>query len=151
MLSSGRILDLHSNLFFMRFHYLLLLTSIAFIAVHCSSKKDDAACKSVHMGTFYYYPQMADINYEIIRDSIFQREITLDTKDTAIFKMDWMDDCTYSLDYVSGGPKYLKNETRKTVFIQLLKIEKEYYTMKACVGSLNAPNCFTDTLWSKPK
>jgi hypothetical protein len=125
------------------------ITSFTFFSYSFPNKIDN--CKDVHSGEFYFYPKLSNSKYKIIRDGRTQKEITLSSGDTAVYKIHWIDDCTYYLEHISGGVKMPDGMRRFTTYIQFLQITKDYYLLKACMDSINSKYCLKDTMWYKPK
>lgn len=129
----------------------LLGTFIIFAAlsfVSCTSKTTIDNCKDIHKGVFYFNSKISDKKYKIIRDGKIQKEITLSNSDTSFFKINWIDDCTYVLEHISGGANISKWHD---VYTRFLSVTRDYYLFKACIDSLNSKVCLNDTIWLKPK
>jgi hypothetical protein len=123
---------------------------IAFIFVSCKSANKASNCKDIHTGEFYFYPKTFGKKYKIIRDEKIQKEVAIGTSDTSVSRINWVDDCTYSLDHISGGAKIPGNKQHR-VFIQFFDITKNYYVVKMCADSLNSKYCLKDTIWVNPR
>lgn len=87
----------------------------------------DTNCSSIHNGEF----SMDD--YRIKRRDNIQIETNLKTGKTVEFKVEWINDCEYSLTPVN-------NELKKT-FIKITQVNEDYYT---CYGKVeeNMPAVF---------
>ena len=135
----------------MKYLLAILLTITAFIFLSYTSDKKNDKCRDIHKGQFYFYPKSSNKKYKIIRDGITQKEINLNSGDTSVSSIRWIDDCTYSLTHIPGGPKMPDNIKRPEIYIQFLRITADYYLLKACIDSLTSRYCLTDTIWAKSK
>jgi hypothetical protein len=127
----------------------IIITAFAFVSYTSETKSDN--CKAIHKGAFYFYPKSSNKKYRIIRDGKIQKEITLSNNDTAIYKINWIDDCTYTLEHISGGAKIPEGMKRPKIYTQFTTVTSNYYLFKACMDSLNSKYCLNDTIWVKPK
>lgn len=136
----------------MKYLSFAFIISIAFTFVSYTSEIKIDNCNAIHKGRFYFYPKSSNKKYKIIRDGKIQKEITLSTDDTAIYKINWIDDCTYTLDHISGGIKIPEGIKKKPIiYTQFVSITSDYYLFKPCMDSLNSKYCLKDTMWSKAK
>ena len=133
--------------------YLLpaLIIVVTSICVSYTSETKIDNCDTVQKGEFYFYPKSSNKKYKIIRDDKFQKEVTLSNNDTAIHKINWIDDCTYSLEHISGGVKPPEGMKRPKIYNRIIIVTNNYYLFKACVDSLNSKYCLNDTIWLKVK
>lgn len=128
---------------------LIIILTFTFISYTSETKIDN--CNSVHKGEFYFYPKSSNKKYKIIRDAKIQKEITLINNDTSVFKIDWIDDCTYTLEHISGGAKLPEGMKRPKIYTQFITIKNNYYLFKACMDSIKSKYCLNDTMWTKSK
>ncbi len=135
----------------MKYLLIVVLTITSFVFLSYSSPKKIDNCKDIHTGEFYFYPKSSNKKYKIIRDGITQKEINLSSGDTSVSIIQWIDDCTYFLEHISGGVIMPADMKRPKIYIQFLQITNDYYLMKACIDSINSKYCLKDTIWSKPK
>ena len=135
----------------MRYLLFAVIIITSFALVSYMSKPKNNNCINIHKGEFYFYPKSSNTKYKIIRDGEIQKEITLSNNDTAIFKINWINDCTYILEHVSGGTKIPEGMKRPKVFTQFTYIESNYYLFTACLDSLTSKYCFNDTIWTKSR
>jgi len=80
-----------------------------------------------------------------------QKEVNLTTGDSAFWKIEWNDDCTYTLKLKSTSFKW-NAETMKFLkdhkfFYTILKTTNEYYTYKGSVDNASNPKIIEDTTW----
>ena len=115
-------------------------------------------CKRIHTGTFYYYPIKSKQPYIIIRNSLFQKEIDINKKDTSVCRISWQNDCTFSSKIIKSTllqQDYLKDFLKDffkshSMVIEIVDIEKDYYIFKQGVDVIKI-NARMDTIWFKPK
>jgi hypothetical protein len=79
----------------------------------------------------------------------------MNTGDTSYWKLKWLDDCTFSATYLSGGVKRSDEEkeflTQHQTVVQILKITPNYYVVEGSLDSVNSEMSIVDTIWIKGK
>jgi len=125
--------------------YVFLFILVSF---SCLSKREVQNCNEIKKGDFYFYPRTSSVKYSIIRNGEFQKEVILGTKDTTYWKMNWIDDCSYTLDYVSGGPEIFKEYPHYKTYIRILDVALNYYIMNVTLEKQSMSE--TDTIWRSP-
>jgi len=84
-----------------------------------------------------------------------QKEINLVTKDTSYWKVNWIDECTYTANYLSGGGMKSEEEQNflrsHTTILQIMNSTPAFYIIKGSLDSLNSKMSIIDTVWIKPK
>ena len=125
---------------------LLTCTSFIFSLIDCSK---------VHTGKFYFYKNSDQYTSTIIRTDTVQIEINSKTKDTSIWKINWIDNCTFSTKYVSGLRINTQAEAdfyRQSIIVFTIKeLTDDYYTYSAEFKFNSLSNKYTDTLWRHSK
>jgi hypothetical protein len=135
----------------MKYLLFIFLTVAVFIFGSYTSETKIDNCKTIHKGEFYFHPKSSNKKYKIIRDGKIQKEITISTGDTAVYKINWIDDRTYTLDHISGGVKIPEGMKRPEIYTRFENITTDYFLFKSCLDSLNSKYCLKDTMWSTPK
>lgn len=132
------------------FFLLYLLTACT---VYSQPSKQD--CDQFRNGTFYSYPKNSMDQYADIRNGDFQSEKNLITGDSSLWKINWHNDCTYTMQYISGN---IKMSVEQVDFFQthkiLTKIETvnpDYYVYKTYIDKALGAFITTDTMWMQPK
>src|SRR4051812_18988736 len=62
-------------------------------------------CKDLHNGIFYTYWPKSDDHFVSIMQGNKLTEIAVNLGDTVHYRVDWIDDCTFTMQYASGGKK----------------------------------------------
>ena len=112
-------------------------------------------CQQIKTGTFYFYPHKSKHQYIIIRESLLQKEINLNTNDTSLWKVNWQNDCIFDLKFISITR--ILSEFEKSFFnshfsvIEIIDVKQDYYIFQQGLDSLNSINPVFDTLWFKTK
>ena len=133
----------------MRTAYIFLLLINPFLLV---AQNGPADCKDLHKGLFYHYSQMTNHHSVYIREDRIQKEINLETGDTALWKILWKDDCSYLLTYLSGDSiiDAVANGGRQKVLVKvrIATITPAYYVFQA-IGTVGGKTTkeSSDTLW----
>jgi hypothetical protein len=67
----------------------------------------------------------------------------------------WVDDCTYTANYLSGTKKKpeleIKFLSQHSTFMTCQHVTPVYYVVRGSLDSLNSPLFISDTMWVKPK
>ena len=129
----------------------LSLLIIAALLFSFTWKKKLTYCKDYHKGEFYSNPVNFSKKYKLIRDDSYQLNITIGTTDTSINKIKWLDDCTYTLDYISGGGSKPSNLTHHTVCGFIVKTADDYCVTRISLDSVTSKVIRMDTIWTKPQ
>ncbi len=112
------------------------------------------SCKELKNGQFHFYGKQSSVHYLIIRQDSIQKEVNLATKDTSCWKVGWIDECTYTANYLSGGMKSEEEQNflrSHITIIQIQKATRDFYIIKGSLDSLNSKMSMVDTVWRKPK
>src|SRR3954447_22153095 len=79
--------------------FLLLFSNIIY------GQAQKVTCNDVKTGVFHIYPKNSADHYIDVREGEFVRETKANTSDSSLYKISWLNDCTYSLQYLSGSEK----------------------------------------------
>ena len=129
--------------------FLIFLPAI----VYCQAKS--AACADIKNGVFYSYPKNSADRYFSIREGNLQREANMANGDTIAWRVDWLDDCTYAVKYLSGG-KEIPKETvsllkKHKLVYQVDRVTPDYYTFTGHFDKASNVTFQTDTMWLHEK
>jgi hypothetical protein len=112
-------------------------------------------CNKVKDGTFYFYPADTQQGVHVLRQGSLQTEIDLKTNDTSFWKVNWLDDCTFRVEFIRKSQpltSYEKNFFNShTVVYNILAISKDYYLFRLGLDSISNADSKTDTLWLKAR
>jgi hypothetical protein len=110
-------------------------------------------CHQVKNGTFYFYPSDNLKGFKVIRKEGMQTEIDLSTSDTAIWRVNWENDCTFDLKFIRKSRAMSLFESKfynsHITVVEVLRVEKNYYLFKGGLDSISNPNASKDTMWLK--
>jgi hypothetical protein len=133
------------------FYFSLILVGILFI----QSSVVNVDCKKFRNGKFHFYGKQSSVHFLILRQDSIQREVNVYTNDTSYWKIKWVDHCTYTANYLSGGGIKFEKEKNfllnHTTFIQIQKTTSDYYIVKGALDSLNSKLNVVDTVWLRVK
>lgn len=132
---------------------MILLSSTSYVAL-CQNKS--ITCKDLKSGIFHSYPKNTADHYISIREEEYQYETNIKTGDTTLWQIKWLNDCSYTLKYVSGSSKNVNEETIKflkkhKLAYEIVNITAEYYTFKGYVDKASNLPLLTDTMWLSEK
>lgn len=110
-------------------------------------------CKNLKKGQFYYTTSINDEKIIIIRSDTLQQEINVTKPDTSFYKLEWVNDCTYTTKFLRKNHSLSEYEKQNIypdkLFFEIVSVKNDYYTYRASFGSLNSKLNFTDTIWIK--
>lgn len=133
------------------FSLLLIAAGLSFMQWHAVNVE----CKDLRNGRFHYYGKQSEVHFLILRQDSIQKEVNVATNDTSYWRVAWIDDCTYTANYLSGGG--MKSEEEKsflrshTTIMQIQKTTADYYIVKGALDSLNSRMNVEDTVWMRAK
>jgi len=112
-------------------------------------------CKDLKSGFFHSYPKNSADHYICRREDNRQYESNAITGDSIIWEIKWLDDCTYSLKYISGNIKMSDEsltmlQKHKLVF-QIESIKEDYYVFTGHLDKASNKAFNKDTLWLSEK
>ena len=102
-------------------------TLIIFICICNISFAQD--CSRIHIGKFKVVDTKTNTTYSIVRDDSTQTEVNSKTGATFVFKLRWINDCSYGLipkknvgpDVNPGVPSDM------VLLIKIVEVKKKYY------------------------
>jgi hypothetical protein len=118
-------------------------------SVHVSAQNK---CPDVHNGFFHYYPKTSAAHYIDIRDGNVVHEIETGKGDTSVWSINWLSDCRYKLQYVSGGnfnEKQLEVLRKSSPEFEIAKVADNYYVFDGFVDKKQV--IVSDTMWLHEK
>src|ERR1700748_2327993 len=62
-------------------------------------------CNAFHKGVFHVYQTTSGDHYVIYRADSTEREVVASKGESTIWTIEWLDDCNYTLQYVSGNAR----------------------------------------------
>ena len=119
------------------------------------AQKEQPVCANVHSGTFYIYPENTAEKYVDIRDNEYVHETDITTGDTSLWKIKWLNDCTYSLSLVevSGDKAAMVRAimNKHTLVYKIKSVTSEYYVFDGYLDKTSNLPIQTDTMWMTDK
>ena len=112
-------------------------------------------CSSLRNGISYtYWPETSDQFITIIEGNKLT-EIVGNLNDTVIYRIDWIDSCTFSMQYSSGGnklPKKILDFNKAHIFYNKIdEITDEYVISRMFQDKPKGRMLKRDTSWFSPK
>jgi len=112
-------------------------------------------CSGIKNGIFHIYPQNVAGHIVDIREGEFVRETKENTGDTSLYRITWLNDCTYELKYVSGNEKFSDEISKflkkhKLVY-EITSVTEDYYVYKGYMDKTSTLPVNTDTMWLTEK
>jgi len=112
-------------------------------------------CEDIKNGVFYSYPKNVSKQYQLTRKGDIQKETDLITGDSSIWKVTWLNDCSYSLAYISGSVK-ITNEMKTfaeshNLVTKIETITGDFYSYHIYIDKVAGKYLLADTIWFQKK
>jgi hypothetical protein len=133
------------------------LTAVGFLcfAVGALAQSDMPTCKDLHQLQFYCYPKNSTDVYYCKRQGDIEVDYNMTKKDSAIWKVEWKNECVYGLKYVSGNAKLdaqtLDLLNKHKLVYKVDAITKDYFLYSTYVDKVNKVMIGADTAWFRAK
>lgn len=126
-----------------------LMLQLILVSLFTNCQLEQQNCDSLKKGNFYFYPSGSGLKYKIIRQDSIQTEIRLNTGDTSCWKVQWIENCRFTIKFLYGSnPEVTKSLSNSHIIVmQILEIKKNYYVFRASRDSITSTFHITDTLW----
>jgi len=131
---------------------MLLFILLSGIAYHSNAQNN---CTVVRDGIFYSYPKNTTEQWKSERAGNIQHEINLANGDTSVWQINWQNDCSYTMKYLSGG-KQLKKEDlallkQHNLAFKIETVTKDYYIFSEYLDKVSKTPFLKDTMWTAEK
>src|SRR6185503_2765830 len=107
--------------------YFLIFTASAFSQV--------LTCSDIKNGVFISFSKTNGSRSVYTRTGEVQKELNTSTKETILWDVEWIDDCSYYLKYNSGledNPKKELDKIKKhKILIKILSVSQNYYVFQS--------------------
>ena len=112
-------------------------------------------CAAVKNGVFVYFSYKDGSKSTYTRNGETQKEINPTTKQSALWDIQWINDCTYSMQYIEGLEEKSKADLdvirKHKVVVQIMDVTEDYYVFKGSLDKASNPTILNDTLWIKQR
>jgi hypothetical protein len=118
-------------------------------------------CTDLKSGDFYYYPRNTLLQHHVIVSGDRQKVVNMVRQkgalynDSTVFRIEWKDDCDYTLKYLEGSglsDDVLKFQLKHTVVYHIDTIGPDYYVFSAYQDHLSPKTLMVkDTMWMHPQ
>ena len=127
-----------------------LFTIIISLFISCSMNAQSvASCGSFRTGLFYHYSSNGISAY--IREGSIQKEVNLQTGDTSVWRVEWKNNCHYTLTYLYGQGAFAEImkavKTKTAVDVEIVESTADYYVNKTAKNIKTHSAATGDTLW----
>ncbi len=113
------------------------------------------SCADIRNGTFNYFNQRTGEQEIFVRTGAVQKEVIPKRRETLYWDVTWLNDCTYTLKYQSGGENRpadeLKILNKHLIAVEILHVSEDYMTFRTSFDKVTNPTVLTDTLWIKQR
>jgi hypothetical protein len=104
---------------------------IIFVSNSCSAQIND--CYTFKVGKFEIVDSIKNKTYNFERNDSLQIEKDSDNKEPSIFKINWINDCEYSLQLISGDKNVMDFFKMKILHIKILETQPDRYKFSASI------------------
>lgn len=133
----------------------LCLAIVSILAAVNVLGQTGAGCSDYKEGIFYTYQKNTTARLVIYRSGNEQKEVNPDNGDSALWKIEWLNDCSYTLKLkatnIQWKPAVLKVLNEHKFVYTILKADSAYYTFKGSVDNSSNPKIIEDTIWLSEK
>src|SRR6478735_1782289 len=131
----------------------LILIVGLFFSAHAQNKM--VTCTDLKNGLFYSYPKNTNDHYISYREGDSQREVNIKTGDSILWKINWIDDCSYTLKFISGNVKMNEDVSsflkKHKMAYEISKVTNNYYGVKSYIDKTSNMIIETNTMWTTEK
>jgi hypothetical protein len=119
---------------------------------NCQTSND---CSNLATGTFYSYPKNSANRFVTYRQKDTAKEFDLDKGDSTLWKVDWKDNCSYTLKYMRGSRKLTGQEANLVknheLFYTIKMVTDNYYVFNGYIDNAKGFSLGEDTMWLNEK
>ena len=111
-------------------------------------------CLDLKTGIFHSYSKNGSEHFISRREADYQYDNNLTKGDTSVWKINWTDDCTYSLKFVSGtgfDEATLKILKKHKLAYEITKVTGDYCVYKGYLDNVSGTLLESDTMWLAEK
>jgi hypothetical protein len=131
----------------------LFCICITFLLSAVAAKAQD--CEGLKNGTFYSYPKNSAKSYLIKRNGDYQYEKDIGNGDSIVYKIEWLNNCKYSLKFISTNVKLTDEESafweKHNLLYEITGSTSNYYTYKGYLDKSSNLTIQLDTMWLTQK
>ena len=131
-----------------------LLAGFYLLPLFSHAQNKALTCADLKNGVFHCYPVTINKHYLIRKDGEYQLETDLADGDSTLWKVNWVNDCTYTLKYISGGKMeedVLKVLKKHKLAYKITRVTSEYYTYTGYIDNTDNNPIQADTMWLTEK
>lgn len=135
-------------------NFALLAFILAISSQKNFSQSVHTTCKDLKDGKFFLYQKNSKDSMFINRQGNIQHQINMPEGDTTVWDVVWVNDCVYSLKFLSGGKNealYKALNKKHTGLYEISSVTNDYYVYNFYLDSISDVHAGTDTIWLKQK
>lgn len=126
-----------------------------FLIIAASAFSQTLNCSDVKNGVFISFSKTDGSKTICTRLGDVQKESNALTRESVLWDVEWINDCSYYLKYNSGledKPKQELEMLKKHKFlVQITSVSQDYYTFQSFLDKESNPVILKDTLWVKQR
>jgi Protein of unknown function (DUF2846) len=132
-----------------------ILRLLLFMIFPLTVSSQTLSCHDIKNGVFIYFSKNDGSKSTYTRTGEVQKEFNGATRETVLWDVEWINDCSYYLKYNSGAEDKSKQELdilKKHKFLfNIVSVSEDYYVFESYVDKSSNPLLFKDTLWIKQR
>ena len=144
-------------------HFILFGTLVSgmLMAVALTADAQSKTCADLRSGDYYYYPRNTLFQYHIIVSGDMEKVVSMSKRkgspyyDSSVYKIEWKDDCDYTMKYVEGNgltDDDLKFVTKHKLAYHIDSIASDYYVFSSYQDRPSPDRLLAkDTIWMHPQ
>lgn len=133
----------------------VIFLMLYFLIIAASAFSQTLTCSDVKNGVFISFSKTDGSKTIYTRSGDVQKELNASTRETVLWDLEWINDCSYYLKYNSGledKPKQELEKLKKHKFlIQIISVTQDYYIFQSFLNKESNPVILKDTLWIKQR
>ncbi len=133
----------------------VIFLMLYFLISIASAFSQALTCNDVKNGVFISFSKTNGSRSVYTRSGNVQKELNTSTKESILWDVEWIDDCSYYLKYNSGLEDNPKQELEKIkkhkILVKILSVSQDYYLYQSFLDKESNPAILKDTLWIKQR
>ena len=133
----------------------IIFLMLYFLTYAPSAFSQTLNCSDIKNGVFISFSKIDGSKTIDTRSGEVQKELNTSTRETVLWDVEWINDCSYYLKYNSGMEDKTKKELdqlkKHKFLIQITSVSQDYYIFQAFLDKESNPVILKDTLWIKQR
>ena len=128
---------------------------LSFLFFSLTAFAQSPGCADVKNGVFIFFSKADGTKSVYTRTGSVQKEFIGSTRETILWDLEWINDCSYLLQYNSGleerPKKDLQTIKKHKIYSHIDEVTNDYYVFETHLDNASTPLLSKDTLWIKQR